>query len=125
MTYKRWLVTGLTLAILLNAIFLLLLVIDMQSDDKGQDVLREDLRQVSHILSVMQSDKGKELDLLSRVKHSTSKFEQLEEFEIVEFRVYPTKDTSTFTVATKRKGKMFRESIQLVDGKVAGWSAIE
>ena len=105
--------------------FLLFLVIDMMWDDKGQNILREDLRQVSHILSSMQSGKSKELDLLSRVKHSTSKFEQLEEFEIVDVRVYPTKDTSTFTVATKRNGRIFRESIQLVDGKVAGWSAIE
>lgn len=125
MTYKRWLVTGLILAILLNFIFLLLLMIDMMWDDKGQDVLRKDLRQISHILSVMQSDKGKDLDLLSHVKHSTSKFEQLEEFEIVEIRVYPTKDTSIFTVAAKRNGKMFRESIQLVDGKVAGWVTLD
>lgn len=125
MTYKRWLVTGLILAIFLNVIFLLLLVIDMMWDDKGQDILRKDLRQISHILSVMQSDKGKDLDLLSRVQHSTSKFERLEEFEIVEVRVYPTKATSIFTVATKRNGKMFRELIQLVDGKVAGWVTLD
>lgn len=125
MTCKRLLITGLTFSVLLNVFLLIHQIVDMKGDDKEQMLLRDDLRQVSLILSAMQSGNGKESGLLSRVKLSTSNLEKLEEFEIVEIKVHPTKETSFFIVATKRNGKALRESIQLIEGKVAGWVSRE